>query len=101
MRRLPDPGMMAPMEPRISLITLGVTDLERSYRFYKDGLGLPTTRTPDSGIIFFQTSGVRLALFPYHELAEDVGPGWDVPRSKFTGITLPTTSGNATRSRRC
>jgi catechol 2,3-dioxygenase-like lactoylglutathione lyase family enzyme len=36
------------MEPRISLITLGVTDLERSYRFYKDGLGLPTTRTPDS-----------------------------------------------------
>jgi uncharacterized protein len=63
------------MEPRISLITLGVTDLERSYRFYKDGLGLPTTRTPDSGIIFFQTSGATLALFPYHELAEDVGPG--------------------------
>ena len=52
------------MEPRISLITLGVADLERSYRFYKDGLGLPTTRTPDSGIIFFQTSGVTLALFP-------------------------------------
>jgi uncharacterized protein len=76
------------MEPRVSLITLGVTDLERSYRFDKDGLGLPTTRTPDSGIIFFQTSGATLALFPYHELAEDVGPGWDVPRSKFTGITL-------------
>ena len=33
------------MEPRISVITLGVADLERSYRFYKDGLGLPTTRT--------------------------------------------------------
>jgi uncharacterized protein len=76
------------MEPRISLITLGVADLERSYRFYKDGLGLPTTRTPDSGIIFFQTSGAALALFPYHELAEDVGPGWDVSRSKFPGITL-------------
>jgi uncharacterized protein len=80
--------MMSNMEPRISLITLGVADLERSYRFYKDGLGLPTTRTPDSGIVFFQTSGVTLALFPYHELAEDVGPGWDVPRSRFTGITL-------------
>jgi len=25
---------------------------------------------------------------PYQELADDVGPGWDVPRSKFTGITL-------------
>ena len=27
------------MEPRISLVTLGVTDLERSLRFYRDGLG--------------------------------------------------------------
>jgi uncharacterized protein len=76
------------VEPRIPLITLGVADLERSYRFYKDGLGLPTTRTPDSGIIFFQTSGATLALYPYKELADDVGPGWDLPRSKFTGITL-------------
>jgi catechol 2,3-dioxygenase-like lactoylglutathione lyase family enzyme len=76
------------MEPRISLITLGVADLERSYRFYKDGLGLPTTRTPDSGIVFFQTSGVTLALFPYNELADDVGPGWNEPRSTFTGITI-------------
>ena len=33
------------MEPRISIITLGVADLERSLRFYRDGLGLPTTRT--------------------------------------------------------
>jgi len=76
------------MEPRISLITLGVTDLARSYRFYKEGLGLPTTRKPENGIVFFQTSGVTLALYPYSKLAEDVGPGWDVPRSKFTGITL-------------
>ncbi len=76
------------MEPRVSLITLGVTDLARSYRFYKDGLGLPTSRTPEDGIVFFQTSGVTLALFPYDQLAEDVGPGWDMPRSRFTGITL-------------
>jgi uncharacterized protein len=76
------------MEPRISLITLGVADLARSYRFYRDGLGLPTTRKPEDGIVFFQTSGATLALFPYHELAADIGPGWDVPRSKFTGITL-------------
>jgi catechol 2,3-dioxygenase-like lactoylglutathione lyase family enzyme len=75
------------MEPRISLITLGVTDLGRSYRFYT-GLGFPTTRRPEDGIVFFQTSGVTLALFPYDELADDVGPGWDMPRSKFTGITL-------------
>lgn len=76
------------MEPRISLVTLGVADLERSYRFYKDGLGLPTTRRPEEGIVFFQTQGVTLALFAYSELADDVGPGWNTPRSRFTGITL-------------
>jgi catechol 2,3-dioxygenase-like lactoylglutathione lyase family enzyme len=76
------------MEPRISLITLGVTDLSRSHRFYKDALGFPTTRQPEDGIIFFQTSGVTLALFPYSELADDIGPGWNVARSRFSGITL-------------
>ena len=76
------------MEARISLITLGVEDLSRSFRFYKSDLGFPTTRKPEDGIVFFQTSGVTLALFPYHELANDVGPDWNVPRSKFTGITL-------------
>jgi len=76
------------MEPRISLITLGVADLARSYRFYREGLGLPTTRKPEDGIVFFLTSGTVLALFPYEELAADMGPGWNVPRSRFPGITL-------------
>jgi catechol 2,3-dioxygenase-like lactoylglutathione lyase family enzyme len=78
----------AAVEPRISLIALGVSDLERSFRFYRDGLGLPTTGRPGDGIVFFQTSGVALELFPYSQLAADVGPGWDHPRSKFPGITL-------------
>jgi uncharacterized protein len=76
------------MEPRISLITLGVADLERSYHFYAEGLGFPTTRRPESGIVFFQTQGIALALFPYSGLARDVGPDWNVTRSKFSGITL-------------
>ena len=76
------------MQPRISVITLGVADLERSLRFYRDGLGLPTTRTADEGIVFFQTQGATLALFPYGELADDVGPGWNEPRSRFAGVTL-------------
>lgn len=76
------------MEPRISIITLGVADLERSYRFYKDGLGLPTTGSPEGGIIFFQTHGVTLAIYPYRDLADDIGSGWNDPRSKFSGITL-------------
>lgn len=76
------------MEPRISIITLGVKDLERSLRFYRDGQGLPTTRKADQGIIFFQTSGACLALYPYRELAKDVSEEFLVERSKFTGITL-------------
>jgi catechol 2,3-dioxygenase-like lactoylglutathione lyase family enzyme len=58
---------------------LGVADLARSCRFYKDGLGLPTTRTPDEGIVFFRTQGVAVALYPYAKPAEDIGPGWVPP----------------------
>lgn len=76
------------MKPRISIITLGVTDLDSSLRFYRDGLGFPTTRTADGGIIFFQTQGTCLALYPYKELAADVSKEFVVERSKFTGITL-------------
>jgi len=76
------------MEPRISIVTLGVSDLARSYRFYKDGLGLATTGKPEDGIVFFKTLGAVFALFPYSDLAEDVGPDWTGPRSKFSGITL-------------
>jgi len=76
------------MEPRISIITLGVIDLQRSYEFYHEGLGLPTSRNPESGIIFFQTGGVCLALYPLDKLAEDVSPAKSSERGLFSGITL-------------
>ncbi len=76
------------MEPRISIITLGVSDLERSLTFYRDGLGFPTTRESEGGVIFFQTSGTCLALYPYEKLAEDVSKDFLVNRSKFPGITI-------------
>ncbi|MDB5340325.1 MAG: hypothetical protein JWN70_5944 [Planctomycetaceae bacterium] len=76
------------MEPRISLITLGVKDLERSWRFYRDGLGFPTTWTPDKGVIFFKTGGVRLALYSYESLAKDIADEFLMEKSKFGGITL-------------
>jgi len=76
------------MEPRISLVTLGVKDLDISLRFYKDGLDLPTTRHSSDGIIFFSTSGVSFALYPYEDLAKEVSDDCNVPRSKFSGITL-------------
>jgi predicted lactoylglutathione lyase len=79
------------MEPRISLITLGVSNLERSFRFYSEGLGLPTKMTPDRGIIVYATSGTRLALYSYEKLAEDVGLKLSEGEKKkpaFSGVTL-------------
>lgn len=82
------------MEPRISVITLGVSSLEQSYRFYKE-LGLPTEMTPDGGIVVFSTTGTRLSLYHYDKLAEDVGI--EVPKDAkdkvvFPGITLAHTT---------
>ena len=58
------------MEPRISIVTLGVKDLERSVRFYRDGLGLPTDYG-SGDVAFFQTSGAQLGLYSCKALAED------------------------------
>jgi len=76
------------MEPRISIVTLGVADLERSYRFYHEGLQFPTSKKPEDGIIFFQTGGICLALYPLDGLAKDVNPELSVERSGFSGVTL-------------
>ena len=75
------------MEPRISIITLGVNDLQRSYDFYTS-IGLPTSSDPESGIVFFRTCGTCLALYPIEKLAEDVSPDLSSERGSFSGITL-------------
>jgi catechol 2,3-dioxygenase-like lactoylglutathione lyase family enzyme len=73
------------MEPRISFVTLGVTDLERSTRFYEDGLGLPRLASPP-GVSFFELGKTWLALYPRELLAADAG----VPASGsgFPGFAL-------------
>jgi len=76
------------VEPRISLITLGVCDLERSLRFYRDGLGLPTTWSPEKGVIFFKTTGTVLALYPLADLAKDALIDPLAQRSAWTGVAL-------------
>ncbi len=60
------------MEPRISLITLGVADLERATRFYEECLGLPRLETPPS-VTFFELGKTWLALWPRENLAADAG----------------------------
>jgi catechol 2,3-dioxygenase-like lactoylglutathione lyase family enzyme len=74
------------MQPHISIITLGVADLERSTSFYRDGLGLPTNFKDGEGIAFFQLSGTWLALYPLNALAEDACLPSE--RNQFGGITL-------------
>ena len=76
------------MEPRISIITLGVADLGRAVEFYRDGLGLPTGYKEGDGIAHFDTGGVRLGLYPRQALAEDIGPAVDPGKPGFGGITL-------------
>ena len=61
------------MEPRISLITLGVADLQRSIAFYRDGLKLRKRDEDSENIAFFETSGTWLSLCPREALAEDAG----------------------------
>jgi catechol 2,3-dioxygenase-like lactoylglutathione lyase family enzyme len=65
------------MKPRIKVITLGVDDLERSLRFYRDGLGLETegiigTEFEHGAVVFFDLEGgLKLALYPRKSLAHD------------------------------
>mgnify|MGYP003874938233 FL=1 len=58
------------MKPRISMITLGVDDLERSVRFYRDGLGFPQLES-SPGVAFFTLNGTWLGLYDRTELAQD------------------------------
>jgi catechol 2,3-dioxygenase-like lactoylglutathione lyase family enzyme len=75
------------MEARISIITLGVANVDRSIRFYRDGLGFPTSAREGDAIAFFVTAGTRLAVYPLDQLADDIGPGIKAAKG-FSGITL-------------
>ncbi|MBS1116007.1 MAG: glyoxalase/bleomycin resistance protein/dioxygenase [candidate division NC10 bacterium] len=73
------------MEPRVSLITLGVADLERATRFYEHCLGLPRLETPPS-VTFFELGQTWLALWSRESLAADVGVSSQ--GSGFPGFSL-------------
>jgi len=74
------------LEPRISLITLGVENLPRSWSFYQDGLGFPLRGESSAEVAFFDLGSTWLALFPRVELAADAGVSPEA--SGFSGITL-------------
>jgi catechol 2,3-dioxygenase-like lactoylglutathione lyase family enzyme len=79
------------MKPRISVLTLGVADLEKSVAFYRDGLGLPTEgivgREFEHGAVaFFDLSGgLKLAVWAQDDVAHDTGlPRAPVSPTSFT-----------------
>jgi catechol 2,3-dioxygenase-like lactoylglutathione lyase family enzyme len=81
------------MEPRIDVITLAVSDLERALEFYRDGLGLPTrgivateftgdADTPAGAIAIIELEGgMLLNLYPRTELAKDAQVELGLPRA--------------------
>jgi catechol 2,3-dioxygenase-like lactoylglutathione lyase family enzyme len=73
------------MEQRVSLITLGVADLQRSREFY-ERLGWRRSMANAEGVVFFQTGGMALALYPRHELAKDANVS--AHGDGFSGISL-------------
>jgi catechol 2,3-dioxygenase-like lactoylglutathione lyase family enzyme len=72
------------MEQRLTVVTLGVSDLARSRAFY-EALGWTTGAAPDDDVVFFQSGGMVFALWGRSQLAEDSGvtegQGWG-------GVTL-------------
>lgn len=79
------------MKPRITLITLGVDDLARAVRFYRDGLGMRTdgivgTEFEHGAVAFFDMqAGLKLALWPRKSIAHDAGlPAGSPSATEFT-----------------
>jgi uncharacterized protein len=73
------------MEQRLSIVTLGVSDLARSREFY-ERLGWRRSMANSDGIVFFQAGGMALALYPRQELAKDANV--DASGDGFRGFSL-------------
>jgi uncharacterized protein len=80
------------MRPRVTLITLGVDDLEAAVRFYRDGLGFDTEgivgrQFEHGAVAFFQLqAGLKLALWPRISLAHDTGLAIGAPSATELAI---------------
>ncbi len=75
------------MKPHITIVTLGVEDLQRAIEFYRNGLGFPLMDEGDTdSIAFFKLEGIILGLYPRDKLAEDITISSE--GSGFQGFTL-------------
>lgn len=89
------------MKPRITVITLGIDDLDRSLRFYRDGLGFPADgiigqEFEFGAVVFIDLQpGLRLALWPRKSIAHDTGLA--VSPASATEMTLGHNVSNKTQ----
>jgi len=74
------------MDQHLHLVTLGVSDFQRSYRFYSETLDWRAARASQDDTAFFQAGGVVLGLYPREKLAEDAQTSPE--GAGFAGITL-------------
>lgn len=73
------------MKPRLSVVTLGVTGIDRARAFY-EALGFVASSDSNANVTFFDAGGVVLALFARSALADDAGVHDTAPA--FPGVTL-------------
>ena len=73
--------------PRITMLTLGVADLNKASKFYESVLGIPPNLSYE-GVTFIELPGTWLALYPVENLAKDISPEISITRSGFSGITF-------------
>lgn len=78
------------MQPRISMLALGVADLPRALRFYRDGLGWTPQPSSNAQLVLFPLAGdLTLALYPQAPLAEVLGvPAEYCAPGQFSGLAL-------------
>ena len=74
------------MRQKLTLITLGVNDLQKSVEFYEKGLGWKKSAASMDEYVLFPLGGITLGLYPRHELAKDAT--LDNTPTEFAGITL-------------
>jgi uncharacterized protein len=80
------------LRPRLNFVTLGVIDMAKMRAFY-ERLGLVASSASNPNVTFFDANGIVLALFGYHDLAEDAGvKAGPVPDFRGVGVAWNGTS---------
>ena len=80
------------LKPQVNFVTLGVVDMVAMRSFY-ERLGLTASSASNPNVTFFDANGIVLALFGYHDLAEDAGvEAGPVPSFRGTGVSWNGTS---------